>query len=244
MQLNRESSGNGSYLGEPELALYYPAAKSRFGRTFVTLLLGMLTVIFGWLPFLALNQLLVFAGFGLIPSLGDPSALEDPSATWPLVAVLLIVLTPGPLVLGYFTVRVAVLGGRSARGDWWLRLSRRGFEVNDRLGKPRRYEWREIDKFMLVATSADPEAAVVAPAKTFAEAAKDDDSGHSALRVGFRYTPPGRRRTLANKLFRSMSGLRGRDGTKADGLVMGYWDRPFDEAVDLMNEWLTRYKAA
>ena len=32
-----------------------------------------------------------------------------------------------------------------------------------------------------------------------------------------------------------------RDGTKADGLVMGYWDRPFDEAVDLMNACLTRY---
>ena len=25
---------------------------------------------------------------------------------------------------------------------------------------------------------------------------------------------------------------------------MGYWDRPFDEAVDLMNEWLTRYETA
>jgi hypothetical protein len=36
----------------------------------------------------------------------------------------------------------------------------------------------------------------------------------------------------------------GRDGTEADGLVMGYWDRPFDEAVDLMNEWLARYKTA
>ena len=23
---------------------------------------------------------------------------------------------------------------------------------------------------------------------------------------------------------------------------MGYWDRPFDQAVDLMNEWLTRHK--
>jgi hypothetical protein len=29
-----------------------------------------------------------------------------------------------------------------------------------------------------------------------------------------------------------------------DGIVMGYWDRPFDEAVDLMNEWLARYKTA
>jgi hypothetical protein len=34
----------------------------------------------------------------------------------------------------------------------------------------------------------------------------------------------------------------GRDGTEAD--VVGYWDRPFDEAVDLMNEWLARYKTA
>jgi hypothetical protein len=30
---------------------------------------------------------------------------------------------------------------------------------------------------------------------------------------------------------------------RVDGLVMGYWDRPFDEAVDLMNEWHARYKA-
>jgi hypothetical protein len=224
--------------------VHYPAANRRFGRIFATILLGMFTVIFGWLPFLALNQLLIFAGFGVIPSLGDPSALEHPSATWPLVAVLLVVLTPAPLVLGYFTVRVAVLGARSARGDWWLRLSRRGFAVNDRLRRPRRYEWREIDKFMLVATSADPEDAVVAPAKTFAAAAKDGDTGYPALLVGFRYTPPGRRRTLANWLWRIMSGpAHDRDGTKADGLVMGYWDRPFDEAVDLMNEWLTRHKA-
>jgi len=148
-------------------------------------------------------------------------------------------------MFGWLTVRVAGIGKRSAHGDWWLRLSSRGFEVNDRLGKPRRYEWREIDKFMLVATSAYPEAAVVVPAKTFAEAAKDGDTGHSALRVGFSYSPPGRRRTLANRLWRIMSGPpRDRDGTKADGLVMGYWDRPFNEAVDLMNEWLARHKAA
>jgi hypothetical protein len=236
---------NGETSGEQELVMRYPAGNGRFGRIFVTLVLGIFTAILGWLPFLAFNQLLIFAGLGLIPSLGDPSTLEDPSATWPLVAVLLVVLTPGPLVLGYFTIRAAVLGGRSGRGDSWLRLSRNGFEVNDRLRRPRRYEWREIDKFMLVATSADSEAAVVKPAKTFTEAAKDGDAGHSAFRVGFRYTPPGRRRTLANRLWRIMSGPpRDRDGTKADGLVMGYWGRPFDEAVDLMNEWLTRHKPA
>ncbi len=31
-------------------------------------------------------------------------------------------------------------------------------------------------------------------------------------------------------------------GGTADGYVMGWWDRPFDEAVDLMNEWLTRHR--
>lgn len=34
-----------------------------------------------------------------------------------------------------------------------------------------------------------------------------------------------------------------RDGdAKLDATIMGYWDRPFGEAVDLMNEWLSRYK--
>ena len=98
---------------------------------------------------------------------------------------------------------------------------------------------------MLVAPLADTATAVLAPAKTFAEAVKDGDTGHPVLRVGFHYSPPGRRRTLANRIWRSISGhMCGRDGTEADGLVMGYWDRPFDEAVDLMNEWLARYKTA
>jgi hypothetical protein len=48
------------------------------------------------------------------------------------------------------------------------------------------------------------------------------------------------RRSSSRKLFGDFSG---RDGTKADGTVMGYWDRPFDEAVDLMNEWRSRYPA-
>ena len=53
----------------------------------------------------------------------------------------------------------------------------------------------------------------------------------------------GRRRTLANKLWRISGPPRDRDGTKVDVVVMGYWDRPLDEAVDLMNEWLARIKA-
>ena len=94
---------------------------------------------------------------------------------------------------------------------------------------------------MLVAPSPHIEDAVVAPAKTFAEAFRDGGTQYPVFRVGF-HCSPGHRRTLANRIFRRISGMCGQDGTRADGLVTGYWDRPFDEAVDLMNEWLTRYK--
>ena len=50
-------------------------------------------------------------------------------------------------------------------------------------------------------------------------------------RVGFRYS-------------RECHRFRHRRGAKPDGFVMGHWDRDPDEAVDLMTEWLTRYKAA
>jgi hypothetical protein len=115
----------------------------------------------------------------------------------------------------------------------------RGFEVNDGTFAPRRYEWREIEKFMLVGPWGEVEDVVVAHGKTFAEASRDGDT-QAPVRVGFRYSP-GHRRTVANKL---LGGLRRRAKTKADGFVMGYWDRSFNEAVELMNEWLTRYKTA
>jgi hypothetical protein len=208
VQQNQEASRD-------QEVVYYPPVNGRFGRIFATVLLGMLTAAFLWLPFLMLNQLLIVTGFGFIPS------FQDPSAPWPLVAVLLIILTPCPLMFGWFTARFAVHGKRSARGRWWLRLSSTGFEVNDRLVKPRRIARCEIDKFMLVAPSAYIDDAAVAPAKTFIGAIKDGDSGHYALRVGFGYSP-GHRRTFANKLWRCMAGRWcDRDGTKADGLVMG-----------------------
>ena len=122
---------------------------------------------------------------------------------------------------------VAATGRRGARGDWWLRLSSTGFEVNDRLAKPRRHEWREIDKFLLVASREG----------------FDDGSFRVIHRVGFRYTPE-RRRRIATKRWTIKRPPRDRNGTTADGFVMDYWDRPLDEAVDLMNEWLARYKAA
>lgn len=162
-----------------------------------------------------------------------------PSATLP-VALLGLGLIPTTWLMTWLALRLAVLSWRSGRGTWWLRLSDKGFEVNDRLFRPRRYSWREIDKFMLVALSGQVEHAVVAPGVTFTEAAKNDGAQPPSFRVGFSYAP-GHRRSLPRALF---GGLRGRDGTKADGIVMGYWNRPFDESVDLMNQWLVRYRAA
>ena len=50
-------------------------------------------------------------------------------------------------------------------------------------------------------------------------------------RVGFRYSPECHR-------------FRPRRRSKTDGYVVGHWDRPADEAIELMSQWLTRYRAA
>jgi hypothetical protein len=50
----------------------------------------------------------------------------------------------------------------------------------------------------------------------------------NGVTVGFRYAP-GRRRPLRKR-------------SQLDATIMGYWDRPFDEAVALMNSWLARYR--
>ena len=154
------------------------------------------------------------------------------------VAAIGIVLVAWIWLSGWLTVRIAVISRRSGRGDWWLRLSGSGFEVNDRILRPRRYQWGDIERFMLVAPSAEIEHAVLAPPISFAEAFKDGVA-LPVFRVGFALST-GRQRPLSRKLFADFCG---RDGTRADGTVMGYWDRPFDEAVALMNEWRSRYPA-
>ncbi len=239
MELNRESSSEGSRPSEPELVVYYPALSVRFGVDFViigfmSILIGMLTAGSLWLLVLCANQLLVLAGWGW----GDLVLIQDETSWFPVAAAGLALL-PTTLLFCWFSVLAAVHCLRKVRRAWWLRLSSEGFEVNDRVVTARRYGWHEIDKFMLVAPSADIDYAVVAPGKSFVEAYRDGGTQSPAFSVGF-HSHPGHRRKLASKL---RSGLRGRDGTRVDGLVMGYWDRPFDEAVDLMNEWLGRYKA-
>jgi rhodanese-related sulfurtransferase len=239
VELNRESSGEGSRPSGPELVVYYPALSVRFGVDFViigfmSILIGMLTAGSLWLLVLCANQLLVLAGWGW----GDLVLIQDETSWFPVAAAGLALL-PTTLLFCWFSVLAAVHCLRKVRRAWWLRLSSAGFAVNDRTFTARRYEWHEIDKFMLVAPSADIEYAVVAPPKAFAEAYRDGGTQSPVFRVGF-HCSSGRRRKLATKL---LSGLRGRDGTRVHGLVMGYWDRPFDEAVDLMNEWLAHYKA-
>ena len=215
--------------------LHYWKADSRAIRLVLPLLFAVFAALPLWLLFLAVNQILVFMGLGLT---GLP--FEDPSATWPPVVGVGLLMAVGVWLFGWLTVRVGLASYRSVRGSWWLRLSPTGFAVNDRLGRPRRYQWREIDKFMLVAPLAEIHDAVLAPGQTFAEVIRDGTPQRPGLIVGFHYLPPGRRRRLLSKLNGS---VYDREGTQADGLVMGYWDRPFDEAVDLMNEWLARYKA-
>ena len=232
MQLNREAGG------DQDLVLHYWKADSRAIRMVLPLLFGVFAVIPLWLLFLCVNQLRILAGLG--SSYFDELQLViDPPSPWQVVWCG-VALLPVTLLFGWLTLRVGLASYRSVRGSWWLRLSPTGFAVNDRLGRPRRYQWREIDKFMLVAPLAEIHDAVLAPAQTFAEVIRDGTPQRPVLIVGFHCLPPGRRRTLLSKLNGS---VYDREGTQADGLVMGYWDRPFDEAVDLMNEWLARYKA-
>jgi hypothetical protein len=240
MDLERTSNGDGAHAGAPELVVHYPALSVRPGIGMVivglaSISVGGLTAGVLWLLFLCANQLLVLAGWGWGNLL-----LVQHETSWLPVAGAGLVLLPTALLFSWFCLLVAFHSVRKARRAWWLRLTSKGFEVNDGVFTARRFEWHEVEKFMLVAPAADIEHAVVTPGTTFTEVFTQGGSQSAAFRVGFRGSPR-RRRRLARKM---CSGLRGRDGTRVDGLVMGYWDRPFDEAVDLMNEWHTRYKAA
>jgi hypothetical protein len=208
-------------------------------RMIPAFLFGMVAFIPLWLTFLCLNQLRILAGLGSEHLTGF-RLVTDPGSPWQVIACG-IVLLPVTWLLGWLAGRIWILRWRAVRGQWWLRLSTRGFEVNSRLLRPRRYEWGDVDKFMLVTTAPNPEDAVLAPAKTFGQAIGEDGGAPPSLIVGFRYSAR-RRRTRTIKFLRATRGLRGLDGTKPDEIVMGWWDRPFDEAVDLMNDWLARYR--
>jgi len=201
-----------------ELRLDYTDVDGRLSRIFLPMFFGFFAVWGLWFLYLLVVH--------------PPSVVAG-------VVFGAIVLTLITWLFGWLALRIAVISWRSGRGTWWLRLSHSGFEVNDRIMRPRFYRWRDIDKFMLVAPSNEIEQAVLAPAISFADAAKNGDGHGPVFRVGFAYAGL-RRRSILRAMFADFSGV---DGTKADGLVMGYWDRPFDEAVHLMNEWHRRHRA-
>jgi len=205
-----------------ELTLYYSDADGLVGRAALVCLTGLPAAVSLWLLFLCVNQLRIMAG--VAPTEFDNLQLvTDPSGPWEVIGAgtaLLAIGLPLNLLVAWF----ALLGWRSARGRWWLRLTSVGFEVNDRLWRPRRYRWSQIDRFALVGDGIQPDAESVPRPRTFPDVVRDGPVPQ-VVRVGFRYVPE----------------LRTRPRRIADGYVMGSWDRPFDEAVDLMNEWLARY---
>lgn len=205
-----------------ELTLYYSDADGLLGRAVLVCVIGLPTAVSLWLLFLCVNQLRIMAG--VAPTEFDNLQLvTDPSGPWEVIgagAALLAIALPLTLLVAWF----AVLGWRSARREWWLRLSSEGFEVNDRLWGPRSYRWCEIDRFVLVGHRTAPEAGSGPGPQTFSEVVRDG-AAPQAVRVGFRYVPE----------------LRARPRRAADAYVMGWWDRPFGEAVDLMNDWLARH---
>jgi len=205
-----------------ELTLYYSDADGLVGRAALVCLTGLPAAVSLWLLFLCVNQLRIMAG--VAPTeFNNLQLVTDPSAPWEVIGAgtaLLAIALPLSLLVAWF----AVLGWRSARERWWLRLSSVGFEVNDRLWRPRRYRWSEIDRFALVGHGTQPEAEFVPRPQTFTDVVRGG-AAPQVVRVGFRYVPE----------------LRTRPHRTTDGYVMGWWDRPFGEAVDLMNEWLARY---
>ena len=208
---------------DDELVVPYRNADRGSGWAIVTSLLALIAAFPLWLLFLCVNQLRIMAG--IAPSDFDNLQLvTDPSTPWQVIAcgIVLLVIVAG---LGCVLAFVAALWWRCAREDWWLRLSGTGFEVNDRLRRPRRFRWADIDRFLLVYPQGEPEPGVVPPGQTFAEALRDGAAGPVG-RLGFRFRPDRRRHP----------------SREVDVYLMGWWDRPFDQAVDLMNEWLARLR--
>ena len=135
-----------------QLQLPYSDVDGRFTRIFLPLLFGALAALGIW---------------GLLHWV-----VQLPSATLPSV-LFGLALIPGTWILSWLAIRLAVLSLRSGRGDWWLRLSSAGWEVNDQISGRAAMHESEIDTFMFVAPSAQIEHAVVAPGTTVAEAARN-----------------------------------------------------------------------
>ena len=216
-----------SAAADDELLVPYRNADRGKGWAIGAIVLALPAALALWMLFLCVNQLRIMAG--IAPSDFDNLQLvTDPSSPWQVIVcgIAWLVVAAG---LGCMLAFVAVLWWRCARGDWWLRLSATGFEVNDRF-RPRRYLWADIDRFLLVYPFGEPDPAEPAaplPAQTVGEVLRDGAAGPVA-KLGFRY----------------LSDRRRHPGREVDVYLMGWWDRPFDQAVDLMNDRLDLYHAA
>ena len=142
---------------------------------------------------------------------------------WLPVVLLGLFIAGIGCLFGRTVRRWAFIRSRRANGDGWLRLSSEGFELHGRWCEPRRYAWRDIDEFMLVASR--------------------DDEGDVVEHVGLRFSPE-HRVALANTRLLRWARARNRDEAGADVHLDGYWDGPLDELVDLLNGWLARSRVS
>lgn len=226
-----------------EFVIRFPALRFHLGAALILVISGLLAgapyALCLWLLMLWVRQLLFLAGWGS----GDMVLISGEASWTPVVGAGLAVLVVA-LPLTWLIATVSSHWWRRIRRAWWLRLSMTGLEVNDRVFGPRRYAWHEIDSFMQVAPGGRVPAGPQ-PQKTYTQAYVEAlDAGEVDAQpgyVGLRFAPrSGRRRSLRSRL---LFHARGADGVRADESVMGYWDRPVNQAVELLEEWRRRCRA-
>jgi hypothetical protein len=90
----------------------------------------------------------------VVPTLAAIWHLTVPDAVnRPAVSVLVCWVVGCGYTFWRINARWLLIRERRARGEGWLRLSAKGFEVHERWGQPRHYGWNEIETFALVETT-------------------------------------------------------------------------------------------
>lgn len=145
-------------------------------------------------------------------------AWSQTAGCWPILVWFAALESACAAIFVRAIVNMIVTARRRARGDGWLHLSGTGFEVHPLTGGLRHYRWSEIESFLRIES-------------------RDDEGGFAAY-VGFRLSS--QRRSARRDRIRSALAPRDCNGTKSDGVLDGSWDRPVDDAVALMNDWLAR----
>lgn len=213
--------------GSDELLIPYPGTDARHGMLFG----GSLAAAFA------------AGSVGILIVMWRNSTGSHEDWAWGVPVTVFVIC--GAALTALLSAHILTPWWRITRGAWWLRLSASGLEINERLGRPQRYQWRDFERFFLVPTPADLDSTELAPRLTFSEkfAQGINYVGPPVLLVGlvpaFQLVPTYPRNfwhKRRNHLYRTF------DGPTPDGFVVEYWDRPFDQAVDLLNEWLIRHR--